>query len=121
MRRHLSLFSLGLSVPSLILPSSLPPQLPDPPIRPAPSVVWVRPQRGSADVLPIGIEAAEQHDYTVLGLIIGAGVGFAAGWGLYNAICEAVDNDCADSRFPYLAIGTGAGGGLGALIGSLAD
>ncbi len=121
MRRHLSLVTLGLSVPSLLLPSSLLAQLPDPPIRPAASVVWVRPQREPADVLPIGIEAAEQHDHTVLGLIIGAGLGFAAGWAFYNAMCEAVDNDCSGSRFPYIAVGTGVGGGLGALIGSLAD
>ena len=121
MRRHLSLFTLGLSVPTLLLPSSVPGQLPDPPIRPAPSVVWVPPQRAPADVLPLGIESAEQHDHTILGLIIGAGLGFAAGWGFYNAMCEAVDNDCNGSRFPYLAIGTGVGGGLGALIGSVAD
>ena len=38
-------------------------------------------------------------------------------------MCEAVDNDCNGSRFPYLAIGTGTGvgGGLGALMGSVAD
>jgi hypothetical protein len=121
MRRFLWLISLGLSVPSLLLPSGMLAQLPDPPIRPAASVVWVRPQREPADVLPIGIEAAGGHDHTVLGLIIGAGLGFAAGWGFYNAMCEAVDNDCSNSRFPYVAIGTGIGGGLGALIGSVAD
>jgi hypothetical protein len=121
MRRHLSLFTLGVLVPSLLLPSSLPAQLPDPPIRPAASVVWVRPQRVPAGALPLPIEAGEQHDHTILGLIIGAGLGFAAGWGFYNAMCEAVDNDCNGSRFPYLAIGTGVGGGLGALIGSVAD
>jgi hypothetical protein len=37
-------------------------------------------------------------------------------------MCEVVvDNDCSGSRFPYLAIGTGVGDGLGALIGSVAD
>jgi hypothetical protein len=121
MRRHLFLFTLGLSISSLLLPSSVPAQLPDPPIRPAASAVWVRPARVPADVLPLGIEAEEQHGHTILGLIIGAGLGFAAGWGFYNAMCEAVDNNCDNSRFPYLAIGTGVGGGLGALIGSVAD
>ena len=65
MRRHLSLFTLGLSVPTLLLPSSVLGQLLDPLIHPAASVVWVRPPRAPADVLPLGIESAEQHDQVV--------------------------------------------------------
>jgi hypothetical protein len=58
---------------------------------------------------------------TVLGLVVGAGLGFVAGWAFYDAICEAVDNRCSDSRVPHLLIGTAAGAGLGALIGSAID
>jgi hypothetical protein len=83
-------------------------------------MLWVRPAPAPR-ALPIGIEAEEGSDHTVLGLVIGGGVGFVAGWAFYNTICEAVDNDCSDSRLPYLAIGTGVGAGLGALIGSLVD
>ena len=60
-------------------------------------------------------------DHTVLGLVIGAAVGLVAGYAFYDVMCEAVDNNCADSRFTSLVVGAGAGGALGALIGSLAD
>jgi hypothetical protein len=48
-------------------------------------------------------------------------VGFAAGWAFYDAMCEAVDNNCSDSRVSLVVLGTGAGAGLGALLGSLAN
>ena len=121
MRRHRPGLTSALLLSSSLLSTSAAAQLPDPPIRPAASVVWVRPREMTSEALPVGLHAAEKRDYTVLGLVIGAGLGFVAGWGFYNAMCEAVDNDCAGSRFPYLAIGTGVGGGLGALIGSVAD
>ncbi len=62
---------------------------------------------------------ARRRDHTVTGLLIGAGVGFAAGWVFYDAICEAIDNRCSDSRVRLVLLGTAAGGGLGAIIGSL--
>jgi hypothetical protein len=66
-------------------------------------------------------DSARKKDHTVTGLLIGAGVGFAAGWAFYDVICEAVDNRCSDSRLPLLVLGTGLGAGLGALIGSAVD
>jgi hypothetical protein len=57
----------------------------------------------------------------VVGLAIGAGLGFVAGWAFYDVLCEAVDNRCSDSRLPTLVVGTALGGGLGALIGSAVD
>jgi hypothetical protein len=60
-------------------------------------------------------------DHTVIGLAIGAGLGFAAGWAFYDVICEAVDNRCSDSRVGLVVSGTALGGMLGALVGSLSD
>jgi hypothetical protein len=120
MRRHLSRVALALSVSSFLLTPSLSAHSPDPPIRPAPSRMWVRPERIAA-AQSIRIAAEEKPDHTVLGLIVGGGLGFVAGWGFYNAMCEAVDNQCDGSRMPYLVVGTGLGAGLGALIGSIAD
>jgi hypothetical protein len=82
--------------------------------------LWVRAPR-VPEPLPVRVGSAEESDHTVLGLVVGGGLGFVAGWGFYNAICEAVDNDCNGSRLPYLVLGTGLGAGLGALIGSIAD
>ena len=65
--------------------------------------------------------AAEGKDHTVTGLLIGAGLGMAAGWLLYNAFCEAVDDQCSDSRVRLVLLGGAAGGALGALLGSLAE
>ncbi|HEY7504973.1 MAG TPA: hypothetical protein VH700_12785 [Gemmatimonadales bacterium] len=121
MRQDLSRAALALSISSSLFTSGALAQPVDPPVRrPAASMLWVRPAPAPR-ALPIGIEAEEGSDHTVLGLVIGGGVGFVAGWAFYNTICEAVDNDCSDSRLPYLAIGTGVGAGLGALIGSLVD
>ena len=60
----------------------------------------------------------EKKDHTVTGLLIGAGLGFLAGWGFYNAMCEAVDNRCSGSRLPDVVFGSAIGASLGALIGS---
>jgi hypothetical protein len=119
-RRHLPHIAIALAVSTFLLSTSVPAQLPDPPIRPAASRLWVRPA-GAPDAIPVGIEAGERSDHTVLGLIVGAGLGFVAGWGFYNAMCEAVDNDCSGSRTPYLVFGASIGAGLGALIGSVAE
>jgi hypothetical protein len=61
----------------------------------------------------------KKKDHTVTGLLIGAGLGFAAGWAFYDLVCEAVNNRCSDSRIRLLIPGTAIGGMLGALIGSL--
>jgi hypothetical protein len=71
-------------------------------------------------VLPDSV-VARRKDHTVTGLLIGAGLGFAAGWAFYDTICEAVDNHCSDSRAGLVMMGTATGAGLGALIGALAD
>jgi hypothetical protein len=63
----------------------------------------------------------ERKDHTLTGFLVGAGLGFVAGWAFYDAMCEAVDNNCSDSRFRLVAVGTGAGAALGALIGSVVD
>jgi aspartate/glutamate racemase len=63
----------------------------------------------------------ERKDHTVIGLLIGAGLGFAAGWAFYDTLCEAVDNRCGDSRVRLVVLGTATEASLGALIGSLAD
>jgi hypothetical protein len=62
-----------------------------------------------------------RKDHIVTGLLIGAGLGFAAGWAFYNTLCEAVDNRCSDSRARLVLMGTATGASLGALVGSLAD
>ena len=72
---------------------------------------WAKPER----------ESANRTRNTLIGLFIGAFAGGAAGWGLYNTVCEAVDNNCADSPFRLVMIGAAIGGGLGALIGSAYD
>jgi hypothetical protein len=71
-------------------------------------------------ILPDSV-VPKRKDHTVTGLLIGAGVGFVSGWVFYDAICEAVDNRCSDSRVRLLVLGTSSGAALGALIGSLAD
>jgi hypothetical protein len=92
-------FRLAASAPAIRAPST-----------PAPTLL----------VLPDSV-VARRKDHTVTGLLIGAGLGFAAGWAFYDVICEAVDNRCSDSRARLLLMGTGTGASLGALIGSLAD
>lgn len=71
-------------------------------------------------VLPDSV-VRKRKDHTVTGLLIGAGVGFAAGWAFYDTICEAVDNRCSPSRVGLVALGTASGALLGALIGTLAE
>ncbi len=91
-----------------------------PALHPGASPVWAPPSlpvRLVHAALPDSVKA-ERKNHTVLGLVIGAGLGFAGGWAFYDVICEAVDNECSDSRLPHLLVGTAVGGGLGALIGS---
>lgn len=71
-------------------------------------------------VLPDSV-VSKRKDHTVTGLLIGAGLGFAAGWGFYNTMCEAVDNECSGSPVQSALVGSAFFGSLGALIGSLAD
>ena len=120
MRSCLSRAALALSAPALVLVTSASAQVSQPGPRPASSSLWARPEPAPG-ALPIRIETSDQRDHTVLGLIVGAGLGFAAGWAFYDTICEAVDNRCSDSRVPHLIFGTSIGAGLGALVGSAAD
>jgi hypothetical protein len=88
---------------------------------PAPSSLWVAPQQRPARPHTIVADSADGPDRTLLGLVVGAGLGFVAGWALYNTICEAVDNRCSDSRLPHVVFGAAIGAGLGALVGSTMD
>jgi hypothetical protein len=63
---------------------------------------------------------ARKQDHTVTGLLIGAGLGAALGYGFYNTMCEAVDNHCSGSRTLTMVAGAAVVGGLGALIGAAA-
>ena len=120
MRRRLSRIAPVLAVWTVLLVASASAQTQALAPRPASSPLWELPE-SAPRARPIRIETPDQHDHTVLGLVVGAGLGFAAGWGFYNAMCEAVDNRCNGSRVPYLVFGTSIGAGLGALIGSAAD
>jgi hypothetical protein len=88
---------------------------------PAPPAARSSPAPGRHLVaLPDSVVPKRKH-HTVAGLLIGAGLGFVAGWGFYNAMCEAVDNRCSGSRGRTALLGTAAGAALGALVGSVAD
>jgi ABC-type nitrate/sulfonate/bicarbonate transport system permease component len=63
----------------------------------------------------------QSHSHTLTGFLIGAAIGGALGYLFYNGLCEAVDNNCYDSRVRYVLIGGVSGGALGALIGSFSD
>ena len=63
---------------------------------------------------------ARKKDHTITGLLVGAGLGAALGYGFYNAMCEAVDNQCNGSRTRAVVVGAAAFGALGALIGAIA-
>ena len=66
-------------------------------------------------------ERAEGKNHLLTGALIGAAVGVAAGYLFYNTICEAVDNQCSDSRVRLMVLGGATGGVFGAVIGSLLD
>jgi hypothetical protein len=128
MRRRLLVTTLALAGSALAFPGRGAAQGPSPAeaatrlrlAAPTPAIrTPCAPARGLV-VLPDSV-VARRKDYTVTGLLIGAGLGFAAGWAFYNTICEAVDNRCGDSRAGLLMMGTATGAGLGALIGSLAE
>jgi hypothetical protein len=128
MRRRLLAATLLLAGSAFTLPGRVAAQHPSPAeasakLRLAASAPVIRtpaiPAR-SLLVLPDSV-VARRKDHTVTGLLVGAGLGFAAGWAFYDTICEAVDNRCSDSRVRLLLMGTATGASLGALIGSLAD
>jgi hypothetical protein len=128
MRRGLLITTLVLAGSALAFPGRAAAQGPSPAelatrlrlATPAPAVFTPSAPVRNLLVLPDSV-VARRKDYTVPGLLIGAGLGFAAGWAFYNTICEAVDNRCSDSRAGLLMMGTATGAGLGALIGSLAE
>lgn len=128
MRRRLLFATLGLAGSALALPLRAAAQGPSQEevatrLRLSPSSsdprIQLTPAR-SLLVLPDSV-VPKRKDHTVTGLLVGAGLGFAAGWGFYNAMCEAVDNECDGSRVRSALVGSAFLGSLGALIGSLAD
>ena len=66
-------------------------------------------------------QVVKKKDHTAAGILIGAGLGLAAGYALYNGLCEAVDNQCSDSRVRLLVMGGVVGAAIGGLIGSLSQ
>jgi hypothetical protein len=82
---------------------------------------WQAPATAGTRVPNPALDESKKSDHTATGFLIGAGIGLAAGWMFYNAMCEAVDNQCTGSRMPTVMIGGVIGAGLGGLIGSLAD
>jgi hypothetical protein len=128
MRRRLLAATLLLAGSAFTFPERIAAQGPSPAeasaklrlAAPAPAIGTPSAPPRNLVVLPDSV-VVRRKDHTVTGLLIGAGLGFAAGWAFYDAICEAVDNRCSDSRIRLLLMGTGTGASLGALIGSLAD
>ncbi len=128
MRRRLLFITLGLAGSALVLPVRAAAQ------GPSPEEVATRLRLGTPSpdprlryataptllVLPDSV-VPERKDHTVTGLLVGAGLGFAGGWGFYNAMCEAVDNECSGSRVQSALVGSAVVASLGALIGSLAE
>ena len=64
---------------------------------------------------------ARKKNHTITGLLVGAGLGAALGYGFYNTMCEAVDNKCFGSRTRAVLVGAAAFGALGAMIGAIAS
>lgn len=128
MRRLLLVATLALAGSTLAFPGRAAAQGPSPTeaaarlrlAAPALAISTPSARTRSLPVLPDSV-VVPRKDHTVTGLLIGAGLGFAAGWAFYNTICEAVDNRCGDSRVGLVMMGTATGAGLGALIGSLAE
>ena len=110
------LFTAGL-----LLPSVGAAQAPATVLRPGDRAFaeWSPPLTARAALRPIATAAGRHH--TVVGFVVGAAIGLAAGYAFYDVMCEAVDNNCSDSRVRLLVIGGGAGGALGALVGSVID
>jgi len=128
MRRRLLAVALGLAGSALVFPGRAAAQGPS--LAEAATRLKLAASVPAADspsaptrsllALPDSVVSGRK-DHTVTGLLIGAGLGFAAGWAFYDTICEAVDNRCSDSRVGLVLMGTATGAGLGALIGGLAD
>ncbi len=64
-------------------------------------------------------EGGPPRRHTIVGALIGAAVGVAAGYATYDVFCDAVDNQCADSRLRPMVIGGLIGALLGGVIGAV--
>src|SRR5687768_13431454 len=124
MRRRLLAATLLLAGSAFTIPGRIAAQGPSPAeafakLRLAASAPAIRtPSAPARNLLVLPDSVVTRKDHTVTGLLIGAGLGFAAGWAFYDVICEAVDNRCSDSRARLVLMGTATGASLGALIGS---
>lgn len=82
----------------------------------------VRPTRAvTAAGLPAIPDSTKKNDHTATGLAAGAVVGFLGGWLIYNGLCQAVMNQCTNSRLPSLMFGTMIGAAVGGVLGSLSE
>ena len=116
------IFTAGLSIALLACASQASAQvrpLPFPTIEIAPQ--WQSHDAPSPRVPEPAFQSESSGHHIVTGFLIGAVIGGAAGWLFYNAICEAVDNHCTDSRVRLVLLGGVTGGALGALVGSGSD
>jgi hypothetical protein len=127
MRRRLLVLTLVLAGATILLPSRAAAQ--GPTLQQAAARLRVASSAPAADrmvashslvALPDSV-ATKRKDHTVTGLLIGAGVGFVAGWAFYNTICEAENNRCSDGRGRLLLLGTATGAALGGLAGAAVD
>lgn len=62
---------------------------------------------------------AKSGDRAVTGILVGGTIGLVLGYVMYNGLCEAVNNQCSDSRVPMLMLGAVVGGAIGGIVGSL--
>ena len=112
------LFAISLMLPAA---SAAQQAAPPDPMRARTFATWAPPLLAGAEAGQIEPIAADGRDHTVLGFAIGSAIGLAVGYGFYNLMCEAVDNNCSGSRAGTMLLGAGLFGGLGALIGAVTD
>jgi hypothetical protein len=112
------LFGIGLMLPAA---SAAQQAAPADPMRVRSFTTWAPPLLAGTEARRLEPIAADGRDHTVLGFAIGSAIGLAVGYGFYNLMCEAVDNNCSGSRAGTMILGAGLFGGLGALIGAVSD
>ena len=100
----------------MLVPGTAGAQSPTPQLGAARLVLLAEPARAPAPRVE-RLEGRAQG--ALIGFVVGAGLGAAAGYGVFNGFCEAVDNRCEGSRTLWMVVGGLAVGGVGALVGLL--